>query len=381
MPNVFLKDVVSHIKDKVDKDNTELKYYIGGEHFETGELTISMRGTIKGSTIGPAFHMRFMPGDVLLMSRNPHLRKAGVVDFEGICSDVSYVCRTKDSSVLLQEFLPFIFQTDAFWRFAEENKKGSTNFFLNWSDFEKYEFYLPDTSTQGKLAELLWSFEDTKAAYKKLLLATDELVKSQFLEMFCTGYKEEETVSVKECCKAITGGNTPSMKHPEYYGGNVPFIKSGDVKTDHVSQGALWLTEEALNRTTAKLVPAGAVVVVVRSAALRHEFHAAITDSPVVINQDIKAFHPKTDVLPEYLYWAIKSRENDLLQNVQTMLTSHIETKDVSELRVKKATVAEQMEWQKFVKQSDESKNELEQAMDASSAMYKKILDGAFTCE
>ena len=184
MPKVTLKDVVCRIKDKVDKDNTDLEYYIGGEHFDNGEITISNRGVIAGSTIGPAFHMRFMPGDVLLMSRNPHLRKAAVVDFEGICSDVSYVCRTKDENVLMQRFLPFIFQTDHFWKFAEENKKGSTNFFLNWSDFEKYEFELPDIDKQRELVELLWSFVDTKNSYKALLQKTDELVKSQFIEMF-----------------------------------------------------------------------------------------------------------------------------------------------------------------------------------------------------
>ena len=184
MPKVTLKDVVCRIKDKVDKDNTELEFYIGGEHFDNGELRITKKGVIKESTIGPAFHMRFLPGDVLLMSRNPHLRKAGVVDFEGICSDVSYVCRTKDSNVLLQSFLPFIFQTDDFWKFAEENKKGSTNFFLNWSDFEKYEFNLPDIDTQKELAELLWAFEGTKSSYKDLLEKTDNLVKAQYVMLF-----------------------------------------------------------------------------------------------------------------------------------------------------------------------------------------------------
>lgn len=82
MPKVYLKDVVTRIKDKVDKDNTELEFYIGGEHFDNGEIQITKRGVIAGSTIGPAFHMRFVPGDVLLMSRNPHLRKAGVVDLK-----------------------------------------------------------------------------------------------------------------------------------------------------------------------------------------------------------------------------------------------------------------------------------------------------------
>ena len=36
MAKVFLKDVVQRIKDNVDKDNTQLEYYIGGEHFDSG---------------------------------------------------------------------------------------------------------------------------------------------------------------------------------------------------------------------------------------------------------------------------------------------------------------------------------------------------------
>ena len=104
MPKVKLGDVVERIRDKVDKDNTHLEYYIGGEHYDNGEVCIIKKGILKGSTIGPAFNTHFNPGDVL-MSRNPHLRKAGMVDFEGICSDVSYVCRTKDEETLYSEIL------------------------------------------------------------------------------------------------------------------------------------------------------------------------------------------------------------------------------------------------------------------------------------
>ena len=209
MARYKLSEVVMSIKDKVDKDNTELEYYIGGEHFDNGEICITKRGIIKESTIGPAFHMRFKPGDVLLMSRNPHLRKAGVVDFEGICSDVSYVCRTRDENVLMQRFLPFVFQTDAFWKFAEENKGGSTNFFLNWSDFERYEFDLPPIEEQRRLTEILWAAQNAKLAYKELLRQTDELVKSQFIELFGNNkhpVKRLDEVSV------VTSGLTKNSK-------------------------------------------------------------------------------------------------------------------------------------------------------------------------
>ena len=184
MSKVKLGDVVDRVKEFVDKDNTDLTFYIGGEHFESRSLTIKNRGYINGSTIGPAFHHRFRKGDVLLMSRNPHLRKAGMVDFDGICSDVSYVIRTKDENAIMQKFIPLLFQCDAFWEFAEKNKKGSTNFFLNWSDFEKFEFDLPAIEKQKKIVDVLWSIDNTIDTYNNVIKASDELVKSQFIEMF-----------------------------------------------------------------------------------------------------------------------------------------------------------------------------------------------------
>ena len=226
MSKVLLKNVVDRIKDKVDKDNTDLEYYIGGEHFDSGEIQITRKGVIKDSTIGPAFHMRFQPGDVLLMSRNPHLRKAAVVDFEGICSDVSYVCRTKDEQILIQRFLPFIFQTDHFWKFAEENKKGSTNFFLNWSDFEKYEFELPEIEEQRKICEMMWAFEDTKSAYKKLLLKTDDLVKSQFIEMFGDPVQNDMGWPTKSIKEVAPETNADIPEDNEYWWLNLDMIES-----------------------------------------------------------------------------------------------------------------------------------------------------------
>lgn len=184
MNRVKLGNVVQRIKEYVNKDTTDLVFYIGGEHFDYGSVKITKRAEIKGSTIGPAFRMKFHPNDVLLMSRNPHLKKAGMVNFEGVCSDVSYVCRTKSEDVLMQSYLPFIFQSDDFWEFAESNKKGSTNFFLNWSDFEKYEFDLPSKERQEELCKLLWTGANLKESYTNLLYNSNQFIKANFLELF-----------------------------------------------------------------------------------------------------------------------------------------------------------------------------------------------------
>jgi type I restriction enzyme M protein len=158
-------DVVNKISDRIDADKSGLVHYIGGEHFDNGTIRFSRKGVIEGSTIGPAFHMRFKPGHVLYMSRNPHLRKASVVDFEGICANTSYVCEAV-SDKLLQELLPFVMQSDAFWNWGSENKRGSTNPYLNWKDIASFEFDLPPLDQQRRIAEILWAVNEVTEKYR-----------------------------------------------------------------------------------------------------------------------------------------------------------------------------------------------------------------------
>ena len=93
MTIVKFADVVQRANYYVDKDNTELQYYVGGEHFDVGEFSITKRGVIKNSTIGPMFYFGFKAGDFLIVSRNPHLKKAARVDFDGVCSvELLFLC-------------------------------------------------------------------------------------------------------------------------------------------------------------------------------------------------------------------------------------------------------------------------------------------------
>ena len=196
MANVKLSNVIRRAQTKVDKDDTDLVFYVGGEHIESENIRVHSRGIIAESTIGPMFYYGFKAGNFLLVSRNPHLKKAGLVDFDGICSEKTFVLETANSDVLLPEFLPFVLQNERFWDYAYRHRHGSTNTFINWSTLANYEFELPDLETQRKLAEVLWSINDTMEAYKNLISATDELVKSQFMELFSLSQAESNGWSI-----------------------------------------------------------------------------------------------------------------------------------------------------------------------------------------
>ena len=185
MKMVKLDEVVRRCQTREDRYDTDLEFYVGGEHFESGQVELAGRGRIDGSTIGPMFYYGFKPGDFLLVSRNPHLKKAARVDFPGICSEKTFVLETKDPEVLLPDFLPWVLQNDRFWDYAQANRHGSTNFFINWSTLAEYEFPLPDVDKQREISGILWSAQHVRRCYRRQMAVCDDLVKSQFVGGRC----------------------------------------------------------------------------------------------------------------------------------------------------------------------------------------------------
>lgn len=148
-------DVVRQCKEKADPESSGLKRYIAGEHMDTDDLRLRRWGEIGSGYLGPAFHMRFKPGQVLYGSRRTYLRKVALADFEGICANTTFVLEPKSPDELLPEFLPFLMQTEAFSAFSVKNSKGSVNPYINFTDLERFEFALPPPPEQKKIVETL----------------------------------------------------------------------------------------------------------------------------------------------------------------------------------------------------------------------------------
>ena len=154
--------------------------YIGLEHMDSGSLFVKRWGSavpLKGVKL--VMHK----GDVLLGKRNAYLRRAAIAPHDGIFSAHGMVLQPR-TDIIDKEFFPLFIASDYFFDTAVRISVGSLSPTVNWKDLRIAEFELPDMETQRKLASVLWSINDTIEAYKKLIAATDELVKSQFIEMF-----------------------------------------------------------------------------------------------------------------------------------------------------------------------------------------------------
>ena len=169
------------------------------------------------------------------------------------------------------------------------------------------------------------------------------------------------------------------MKHPEYYGGTVPFIKSGDVKGDAVSSGALWLSDVAIERAGVRIVERGSVLVVARSALLQRKVCSALCAVDVAVNQDIKAFTPKEEFSGSYLLWAIRSHERRLLAGVRSVSTSALDFDDLCSLPVKAASKVKQQEFADFIEQVDKSRFVIQQQIEKLQMLYDSLAQEYFS--
>jgi restriction endonuclease S subunit len=73
------------------------------------------------------------------------------------------------------------------------------------------------------------------------------------------------------------------------------------------------ITPQAVRESATKLVPAGAVLLVVRSGILMHSIPVALSGRKLTLNQDLKALIPRSDLLPEYLFYLISGMQRKLL--------------------------------------------------------------------
>ena len=185
MSKVLLGDVAVEHKEtcKGSKDGYPI---VGLEHLIPEEITLSAWDEGGENT----FSKMFRKGNVLFGRRRAYLKKAAVAPFDGICSGDITVIEAKPDRIL-PELLPFIIQNDDLFDFAVGKSAGSLSPRVKWEHLKNYEFELPDMEKQKELAELLWAMDNTKKSYQKLIAATDELVKSQFMEQFGDPVKNE----------------------------------------------------------------------------------------------------------------------------------------------------------------------------------------------
>lgn len=323
--------------------------YLGLEHLDSGSLKV----TRFGSEVAPIGEKLVMhKGDVLFGKRRAYQKKVAIAPFDGIFSAHGMVLRPKED-VIDKDFFPLFISSDYFLDAAIKISVGSLSPTINWRDLKELEFELPDMEKQRELAEVLLSINDTMEAYKKLISATDELVKSQFMERFGNPDNTPYEVSTigKEC--RLKSGTTFSPDKEQKVG-EFLYAKVADMNLPgnevYITTSSAYVSKETAGNT---FIDKGAVIFPKRGGAIgTNKKRMLCKDTCVDLNT--MGVIPGNRIKTEYLY--VFFLRMDLASICDGSTIPQLNNKNVSPLRIIVPPTDQQEQFAAFVRQSDKSK-------------------------
>ncbi len=342
----LLSDLVTVVSEHISNPSTSgFEIFVGLEHYDAGEPVI----TRFGSTANLESSVKhFIEGDILVARRNVYLKRAGVVKFEGVTSGDSIVLRVKDECY--KDIIPFILNTEEFWDYAEQNSDGTMSKRLAPDVLLEYECDIPDNHKD--IAKKLWAAYELKEAYKKMIAATDEMVKSQFIEMF----EGDKYPSVKLSDIASEWLKGQSFRKDDIVdNGNSMCIHYGELFTKYgpIINKVLSRTNVEGKRTSKVgdiLFPASDVTPngLARCSMLPYD--------NIILGGDIIVLRPKKDCNAAYLSYAINQQTAQLLIRVNGAVVKHMSAKALMTVVIPMPPLEEQNRFVSLAQQADKSK-------------------------
>lgn len=223
-----LGEIARESRETYSGDKTGIPI-VGLEHLVSQELRFTDYDIDTDNT----FTKRFHKGQILFGRRRAYLKKAAIADFDGICSGDITVIEAIPGKVDPM-LLPFIIQNDRLFDYAISHSAGGLSPRVKWADLADYEFDLPSPEEQRRLADKLWAAYELKEAYKKMIAATDEMVKAQFIEMF-----EGQNYATKPLAQLISKSFPGEWGLEDKTGNGIKVIRTTNITND----GTLDLTE------------------------------------------------------------------------------------------------------------------------------------------
>lgn len=353
MAHYKMSDVAVEVNDRENNPaNSQYERFVGLEHYVSGEVIIRNYGSAQNveSTMKV-----FQSGDVLVARRNVYLKRAATVDFDGLTSGDSIVLRAKNP--IIGRILPFVLNTDEFWDFADQYSDGTMSKRLSPTTLMTYEFDLPNDDELESFADLLWAANDARESYQELLRQTDELVKSQFIELFSVE-KGWLIVKLEELCDSIVRGPFGSALKVSFFvekGSNtVKVYEQKNAIQRSATLGDSYVTQEKYDEL--KRFECGPGDFIMSCSGTIGCLYQLPDDAELgIINQALCKFHLNGKMLPE-VFLTYMRNSVDQLETKGSAIKNIGAVSFIKNMEIALPPIAEQEAFAEFIRQTDKSK-------------------------
>ena len=359
MPHYKFDQIAYNITDKKMPEPGDEKMYIGLEHLDSGSLKVNRWGSeveLKGQKLV------MKKGDILFGRRNTYLRRAAIAPHDGIFSAHGMIFRPK-TDVIDPEYFPFFISSNYFMDAAIRISVGSLSPTVNWKTLKELEFDIPSLEEQRKNAELLASINETKEAYQELLLQTDNLVKSQFIEM--SEHADGKPTRMGDIATYINGA---AFKPKDWSPVGKPIIRIQNLNDPSASYNYFAGTIDEKY-----LVHPGEVLV---SWATHLEAYVWSGEEAWLNQHIFRTVFDKKDVNRTFFIYAANAALKEAFKKAHGFKKTmeHIKRCDFEDAIVYLPDKTTQELFATFAEQADKSKFELKEAIKSCDALMKAIL-------
>ena len=165
---------------------------------------------------------------------------------------------------------------------------------------------------EGTARELLQAIQEEKAR----LVAEKKIKKTKPLPPVT---EEEKPFDIPESWEWVrlgeigdwSAGGTPSRSNPEYYGGNIPWLKTGDLNDSYIDSIPEKITIEGFNHSSLRLNPVGSVLVAMYGATIGK---LGILTLPATTNQACCACIPFNGINSKFLFYFLMGQRDNFIK-------------------------------------------------------------------
>ncbi|WP_335920254.1 restriction endonuclease subunit S [Shewanella algae] len=177
-------------------------------------------------------------------------------------------------------------------------------------------------------------------------------------------------IAIKDFCQTGSGG-TPSRKVAEYYDGDIPWIKSGDLRENVVTKASEFITELAVKKSSAKLVPKGAILLAMYGATVGR---MAMLGIDAATNQAVCAIMPDPNrANARYVYYALLNKVPEFLRSAVGGAQPNISQGLIKDTKIPLPPLAEQKRIAAILDKADALRRKRQQAIDLADQFLRSV--------
>ena len=216
---------------------------------------------------------------------------------------------------------------------------------------------IPPLPEQRAIAHVLSKIQAAAQAQAAIAGRARELKRALMAKLFTEGLRRGEPLKETEMgpmpesweveklgdvC-AIATGTTPATDKPEYYGGNIPFIKTSEIANNRIIKAETHITQKAVEDYNLRIYPPGTVLMAMYGQG-KTRGQVALLNISAATTQNTAAICPCEELDSEYLWQWLMGQYNNLRNAGALGHISHLNLGYVKAYGIPKPPLDEQRE-------------------------------------